>query len=222
MDLLYAVEGDGIAAIKLSTDFQAPPNQCALYSSYSLFVNPIPSQSPTPSVSPSSTGSPPTQCLSRSSRILTDGGSSVALSSVTPGMRVLAAKGDINGSASLHNSDIYAIVHEDESTATDFVRVTASSGHSIALTPGHYIPISRAGCSASSASSSWEYLRASDVRAGHGIWVTSGKLVCAVVTDVAMEQQAGFISPMSVSGNLVVDGVLVSAYADGILDPIAR
>lgn len=123
--------------------------------------------------------------------------------------------------------------HDTVGKGAAFIRLSLSGGRTLVLTPNHFVPIWADGCGGGGPSEDAHppppplrrasHVQASAVRPGHGMAVVSprvggggGRMACAVVTatddaslDATGQRLSGLFNPLTSSGKLVVDGVLV-------------
>ena len=105
-------------------------------------------------------------------------------------------------------SPVYFFSHADAAVAARFVRLElAASGDVLTLSPDHYVPVDGVPT------------YAKDVRVGDAVarWTGAGfeADVVAGATNVVAE---GLYNPYTLSGTIVVDGVLASCHSSWILD----
>ena len=149
----------------------------------------------------------------------------VAMRDVNVGDHVLThtASGENAGSRSRHKasfSPVYFFGHRDARAVATFLRITTASNHTLRLTPGHYVFVSRGGCG-DSVQARARTLDASLIVPGDGVWVAAvatGILTCSPVTVITHVTDTGIYNPYTLAGSLVVDGVLASAHSawDGV------
>lgn len=99
-------------------------------------------------------------------------------------------------------SRVFMFTHRLAATTHSFVRLTTASGAAITLTPGHYIYANGALAAASS------------VCVGDVLVLDSGQ--SDAVEAVQVVRRRGLYNPQTVSGNVVVDGVLASTYTTAV------
>eukprot|EP00173_Palmaria_palmata_P004811 Plantae.Rhodophyta-Palmaria_palmata.ctg7332.p1 GENE.Plantae.Rhodophyta-Palmaria_palmata.ctg7332~~Plantae.Rhodophyta-Palmaria_palmata.ctg7332.p1 ORF type:complete len:176 (+),score=21.90 Plantae.Rhodophyta-Palmaria_palmata.ctg7332:55-528(+) len=98
-------------------------------------------------------------------------------------------------------SPVFMFTHKLSSTPHAFIRVTTPEA-SLALTRGHYLYVNGA------------LAAASTVATGDVVTLASG--AAARVTGVASVEGTGLFNPQTVSGDIVVDGVLASTYTTAV------
>jgi hypothetical protein len=121
-------------------------------------------------------------------------------------------------------SDLYLFGHDDPSTYSRFVALKLSA-NKLLLSHGHFIPTaSGPKCGITNPGGCSQLMkRAADVHLGDLVWVmnaTSGMFGLDVVNEVGEEIQRGLYNPFTLSGDLVVNGVLASAHSDWFLDRV--
>jgi hypothetical protein len=149
-------------------------------------------------------------CFPAAARVFTErAGGWERLDAVPTGARVMAADPD---TGTLSFSPLVAWWHHDGAARATFVRLTAASGAALTLSGQHYVHASPAGCAAAAGWASAELMLARDVRPAWGLWVVAGGLLqCSPVVSVSFVLEAGLFSPVSLSGNVIVDGVSASS-----------
>jgi hypothetical protein len=151
-----------------------------------------------------------TACFPAAARVFTErAGGWERLDAVPTGTHVMAADPD---TGALSFSPLVAWWHHDGAARATFVRLTAASGAALTLSGQHYVHASPAGCAAAAGWASAELTLARDVRPAWGVWVVAGGLLrCSPVVSVSSVLEAGLFSPVSLSGNVIVDGVSASS-----------
>ncbi len=107
-------------------------------------------------------------------------------------------------SGQLMYTDIVGFTQFNTDIGYIFVRLETESGHSVTTTYNHLI-------------FSHEYPQgtsAKNIRVGDRIWVksTSDSMILSAVVAMKNSTQRGLISPLTMEGSLLVDGVLMSCY----------
>ncbi len=120
---------------------------------------------------------------------------------------------------SLRYEDVYLLTHNDPDIAGPFVELALASGQSLTLSPRHFIPI------APEAGAGWEsrvLKGANEVKVGDVVWHqgSDGAMLATTVTAVTETVGTGAFNPLTLSGTIVVDGVVASAHSDWFLDGI--
>ena len=96
-----------------------------------------------------------------------------------------------------------------QATST-FTILTTASGHQIAMTGKHYVPLHPAR----------NLTRASEVRIGHLLELADGST--SAVIRVHTERRSGLYNPHTLDGQIVVDGVVASCYTGSIEPTLAH
>ena len=105
-------------------------------------------------------------------------------------------------------SPVYFFSHADAAVAAPFVRLElATSGATLTLSPDHYVDVRGAP------------VYAKDVRVGDALarW-TGARFEADVVANATNVVAEGLYNPYTLSGTIVVDGVLASCHSSWILD----
>ena len=128
--------------------------------------------------------------------------------------------GDRVLTASALFSSVYFFGHRDADATAPFYSIATAANTTLRVTRGHYVPVSRGGCGSSTLSLT---LAAELVRVGDGVLSgRGGTLGCARVVSIALAPARGIYNPYTLSGALVVDGVLASAHSEWLLEPALR
>ncbi|CDF39748.1 unnamed protein product [Chondrus crispus] len=99
------------------------------------------------------------------------------------------------------HSHVYFFSHRQEEERHMFVRIRTEGGHSVRLSMGHYVKVGRT------------LVAAAAVQVGHVV-EASGQPVRVV--EVGIEASTGMFAPHTMTGDVVVDGVLVSTYTTAV------
>lgn len=100
-------------------------------------------------------------------------------------------------------SDIFMFTHKmNDGQLYEFVRFELSSGEFVEATPGHYVY------------ANGELVAAASVRVGDWMDLASG--AASQVAHVKFVSKRGLYNPQTLSGDLVVNGVLVSTYTTAV------
>jgi Hint module len=100
-------------------------------------------------------------------------------------------------------SDVFLFTHKLDRAAATFVSILTASGHSLSLTPGHYIYVNGA-----------TPLPAALVQVGDELTLASG--VLSAVVFVSEVVHAGIYNPQTLHGDIVVDGIVASTYTTAV------
>ncbi|CAL8465466.1 g5002 [Coccomyxa elongata] len=109
---------------------------------------------------------------------------------------------------------VYAFGHNDPKPITSFVKLTVDI-QSLELSSLHFVPVYSGNLS------SMVYKRAQDVNVGDHMYVgiaASGKGLRQSVTSITTTYQRGLYNPLTLSGNILVDGMVASVHSDWFLD----
>jgi hypothetical protein len=107
-------------------------------------------------------------------------------------------------------SDFYFMAHRAPYDLVEYAHLVTANA-TLRASVGHYLPVSRGGCDAPP-----QTLGAGAVVPGDGIWTLAeaGRtLFCARVLTAERALVVGAYNPFTLSGTIVVDGVLASVYA---------
>jgi len=125
----------------------------------------------------------------------------------------------IRPDGSLGYEDVYLLTHKDPSQASRYLRITLASGRQLTLSPRHFVPTA-----ADPERPDWQARRlkgADEVEVGDVLWFHDGVgMQPARVASIASELELGAFNPLTLSGTIVVDGVVASAHSDWFLDGI--
>jgi len=149
-------------------------------------------------------------CFPGTSRVRSEHGRVLPLSRIAPGDRVLSFD---DSTGSLFYDDVITFLHRAETGTgnTTFVQISVAGGASITLTRDHLIYVSN--------TASADDIRprfAGKVVRGDYIFCADSNAVVArevVGVDVAYFDE-GFYAPLTSSGNIVIDDVISSCYAE--------
>jgi hypothetical protein len=131
------------------------------------------------------------------------------------GDRIMLARAD----GSLGYEDVYLNTHKDSVSATPYVELALASGQSLTLSPRHFIPIAPEG------GAEWQsrvLKGANEVKVGDVVWHqgSDGAMLATTVTAVTETVETGAFNPLTLSGTIVVDGVVASAHSNWFLDGV--
>lgn len=108
---------------------------------------------------------------------------------------------DTSNNLILEETEVIAFLHVDFSTKSNFIELTIS-GNVLTLSPEHLISIvTRLGS---------KFVSADSVKPG--MFVHLGSSQHGLVSNVSITEKTGFIAPLTNSGSLIVNNVLVSCY----------
>lgn len=113
-------------------------------------------------------------------------------------------------------SDVFMFTHKtpasDPTAFNTFVEITADAdgrSYTVLLTPGHYIP-----------HLDGDLALAAEVKVGELLRLGNGNV--AAVTKVRRTKRLGLYNPQTVSGDIVVDGIVISTYTSAVPPVIAH
>lgn len=115
--------------------------------------------------------------------------------------------------------DVYFFGHADPSTTELFVGLRFGTDV-LHLSSDHFVPVCRSGASPCRWLERVE-VYAQDVQVGDSIWIRSSTgLSTSKVTDILTSHLSGLFNPYTITGNIVVDGVVASCHSSWILDSL--
>jgi len=104
---------------------------------------------------------------------------------------------------------VYGFIHLEKKRAGTFLEIRLENGDCLKLTPNHMLY--RAGTKISNSKPCPAY----EISVGDSVYVVSDESVKTVkVSSIETIELTGIYAPVTYSGNLVVDGVLASCYAE--------
>lgn len=176
-----------------------------------MSVGASPSTTPTASLSylasPSNTPSASvgSGCFAADSMVQLADGSYIALSSLSAGDLVRSVSPD--GEATVDK--VFRVSHHAPEATGAFLRFTLASGHSLAVTPSHFVH-------AGTCCSPREAVKAArDVRVGDVMFtLEEGELRASEVVSVAQEEARGQFNVHTLGSNLLVNGVVASHFTE--------
>ncbi|KAK9844755.1 hypothetical protein WJX74_006431 [Apatococcus lobatus] len=119
-----------------------------------------------------------------------------------------------------HYEAVFMFSHQDKHFVNPFRTLETDAGHTLMLTPGHYL-----WASGSDATDRFALVRAADVRVGQWVWASSGTGSAAVaptrVTRVSTASAQGLFNPHTASGSIMVDGVVAATFTETISASLA-
>ena len=139
------------------------------------------------------------RCFPASATVLLESGATKTMAELQVGDRVLVDKGIY--------SDVYMFTHRYSEFEGPFVAITTESGENIMLTHDHYIYVNGSLAVAGS------------VAVGDIVITKDGE---AVVKSVATERAKGLYNPITMDGNIVVNGIKTSSYTSIIVPSLAH
>jgi len=105
---------------------------------------------------------------------------------------------------------VYMLGHKDPSTRATFISITARNNQTVRLTPDHYMVIVRHGKTFD--------IPSQHVKVGDGMIVGPGRV--ETVMTVSTVSSKGMYNPYTMSGRIVVDGVLASCHSSSLFDRV--
>ena len=147
-------------------------------------------------------------CFASSGRVLLEGGSSLPMSDLAVGDRVMT----MDSSGELVYDDVMMFLHKDEERETLFMSLETESGKRITLTPNHLI---HTGDSGDNDVRDISPTYARNVQVGQYLYTTGRdySLRTERIIDVTSKLSRGVVAPLTTRGTIVVDDVIVSCYA---------
>jgi hypothetical protein len=140
------------------------------------------------------------KCFAADATVLLESGETRRMEELAVGDRVLAAGGSF--------TDVFMFTHKRSAGFHEFVELTAAS-RSVYLTPGHYIPLADG-----------RLVAAAAVRVGDGLLLGDGTAVA--VARSRRVQRRGLYNPQTISGDIVVDGIVTSTYTRAVEPMLAH
>ena len=121
----------------------------------------------------------------------------------------------IDASGQYEFSPIILFLDRDPEESRQFYVIKTESGHSLTLTPSHLI-YAKFGDEPGDDMADFEAVFAGDVREGDMVLVMDGgesALIPSRAVEIETKVQTGVYAPLTAKGNIVVDNVLASCYA---------
>ncbi|XP_065650043.1 uncharacterized protein LOC100205605 isoform X4 [Hydra vulgaris] len=104
-------------------------------------------------------------------------------------------------------STVYMFAHKNETKKMNFLKISCKSGNSVTLSPKHLLY-----------TDSYKVKHADQIKIGDGIWTTCANdlktMNLCKVDAIEIIESVGFYAPLTISGNIIVDGILSSCYAN--------
>jgi hypothetical protein len=115
--------------------------------------------------------------------------------------------------------DIYFFGHADKAQSNTFVSLQLSgSDASLQLSPKHFLPT----CPKQGEPCDWSdhiHVYAQEVRSGDYVWIAvDGETTLRPVLSTSFVMKDGLYNPYTLSGKIIVNGVIASAHSDWVLD----
>lgn len=140
-------------------------------------------------------------CFPGSATVQLESGAAVRMDALAVGDRVLAAPGAY--------SPVFLFTHRAARAPAAFLRISTDAGAAVAVTPGHYVPVRGRGLVAARAVAVGDYVGLGDGRE-------------AAVLRVEAVRGEGLYNPQTLHGEIVVDGVVCSAYTQAVEPAVAH
>jgi hypothetical protein len=155
-------------------------------------------------------------CFPAKATVSLSNGKTVTMEEVQTGDEVLTIDHTTGKTAF---STVYLWGHRDAESVSDFYEVSTESGAKLVLSPEHYMYVAEGGCDA--ALSTATTLSPNLVKVGQGAWtLKDGAAICSAITSVKKAEHRGLFNPMTLTGTIVVDGVVASCYSESHAIPI--
>ena len=144
-------------------------------------------------------------CFPSDTQVHIEGGGTKQMQHVRVGDRVLTSNG-------LY-SDVYVLSHEEPNVSLEYIHIRLDSNNTIEASSGHFIPVSP-DCRGLT-----HHLRASAIQEGMCLVVPQEGFVR--VGEVSRVIKRGMFSPFTLTGDIVVNGVVASSHSEWFLDGLA-
>jgi hypothetical protein len=133
-------------------------------------------------------------CFPGSSTVQLENGAEKTMAELQVGDKVLVANGEY--------AEVFMFTHVEKTSRAEFVEITTDAGAVLSISAGHLVHVGAE-----------KALRAAGtVVAGDTVHLADGSE--AAVTGVAKAIKAGIFAPQTMTGEIVVDGVLASCFTD--------
>jgi hypothetical protein len=135
------------------------------------------------------------------------------ISEVRIGDRLQVVRSD----GTLGFEEVYLLTHSDATAFAPYLSVALDSGRTLTLSARHFVP------TAARLDAGWDsrlLKGANELRSGDAVWTTddNGAVALSRIVSIARKPGFGAYSPLTMSGTVVVDGVVASAHSDWFLD----
>ncbi|XP_047127386.1 uncharacterized protein LOC100206774 isoform X1 [Hydra vulgaris] len=104
-------------------------------------------------------------------------------------------------------STVYMLAHKNDTKKTIFLKISCKNGSFVTLSSKHLVY-----------TDCYKVKHADQIKIGDKIWTTSiddsEKMNLCKVDSIKITKSVGFYAPLTMSGNIIVDGVLSSCYAN--------
>jgi len=142
---------------------------------------------------------PEVACFPGNASVALEDGTTKTMDALEAGDRVLGAHGEF--------SDVFGFSHRDSTEFGKFVRLQTSTDF-VELSPNHYLVVGD------------NLVAAKDVKVGDQISLANGDLTA--VTAAHRVQVKGVYNPHTMSGDIVVNGILTSTYTQTVNPSLAK
>jgi hypothetical protein len=150
-------------------------------------------------------------CFPSSATVSLSNGKTVSMEELQTGDEVLTID-QATGKTAF--SPVYMWGHRDAEAVSEFYEVSTESGAKLVLSPEHYMYVAEAGCNGATLSGATT-LSAALVKVGQGAWIMkNGVAICSAITAIKKAEHKGLFNPMTLTGTIVVDGVIASCYSE--------
>lgn len=139
-------------------------------------------------------------CFPGDATVLLESGRTARMDQLSIGDRVSVGRGQY--------SEVFMFTHKLPSVMDDFVSVRTVSGASLSLSPGHYLYADN------------RLIAASALRIGASLTLETG--ANDLVVSVTATRSRGLYNPQTLTGNIAVQGVLVSCYTTAVSPSLAH
>jgi len=145
-------------------------------------------------------------CFPADAQVQLESGKTTEMMHLKVGDRVLTGDGTYQ--------DVYFFAHETLGVVVQYVALTLESKEILMATAAHYLPVSAA------CDGKMQHMTASQVK--QHMCLVSSKHGLQPVTKVEAVQKLGIYNPYTMSGDIVVNGVLASSHSSWFLDDAAK
>lgn len=136
-------------------------------------------------------------CFPGDSYVLTEKNEMVFIADVVPGTRIFSF---VNSNGKMESSEVYTILHFEPNRIAQYLILKTQSGDTLKISPNHLIFLENL-----------EVKFASEVKIGDVLITANGNK--SMVVDINYLMRRGVFAPVTHSGTIIVDGILVSCYA---------
>ncbi|XP_071114325.1 uncharacterized protein [Haliotis cracherodii] len=143
-------------------------------------------------------------CFPADARVTIATGETITLSNLQIGQKVLVSL----GRTGYDFSTVYLFGHLQEASVANFINIETEN-HTITLSPDHYLYTRKKQC--------WVQTKAEDVTTGDILLTEHGDVMKEEkVTRISTSLEKGLYAPFTMTGTIVVNGVLASCYVNCI------